>query len=199
VKPHQILDAVEALYKRCSGGYAVVAMIIGYGIVAFRDPHGIRPLVLGIRETPNGVEHMVASESVALDAVGFELERDILPGEAVFIDKRGFLHSRQTSARKGYTPCIFEFVYFARPDSRVFGGSVDRARRALGRRLALEHPAPRAELVFSVPDSSNSAALGFAEESGLRYGLKLPGVMVPLGEGFPQRERCLKELAIFNG
>jgi amidophosphoribosyltransferase len=80
LKPHQILDAVEALYKRCSGGYAVVVMIIGYGIVAFRDPHGIRPLVLGIRETAQGVERMVASESVALDAVGFELERDILPG-----------------------------------------------------------------------------------------------------------------------
>ncbi len=116
-------------------------MIIGYGIVAFRDPHGIRPLVLGIRETPNGVEHMVASESVALDAVGFELERDMLPGEAVFIDKRGYLHSRQTTARRGYTPCIFEFVYFARPDSIIDNLSVYKARAAHGREARREDPA----------------------------------------------------------
>jgi amidophosphoribosyltransferase len=173
VKPHQILDAVEALYKRCSGGYAVVAMIIGYGIVAFRDPHGIRPLVLGIRETPNGVEHMVASESVALDAVGFELERDILPGEAVFIDKRGFLHSRQTSARKGYTPCVFEFVYFARPDSIIDNLSVYKARLRMGEKLAdkilRERPEHDIDVVIPIPDTSRTAAMQVAIGLGVKY------------------------------
>jgi amidophosphoribosyltransferase len=173
VKPQQILDAVEALYKRCSGGYAVVAMIIGYGIVAFRDPHGIRPLVLGIRETPNGVEHMVASESVALDAVGFELERDILPGEAVFIDKRGYLHSRQTSARVGYTPCIFEFVYFARPDSIIDNLSVYKARMRMGEKLAAKilrvRPDHDIDVVIPIPDTSRTAAMQVAQGLGVKY------------------------------
>jgi amidophosphoribosyltransferase len=173
VNPQQILDAVEALYKRCSGGYAVVAMIIGYGIVAFRDPHGIRPLVLGIRETPNGVEHMVASESVALDAVGFELERDILPGEAVFIDKRGYLHSRQTSARVGYTPCIFEFVYFARPDSIIDNLSVYKARMRMGERLAAKiqrvRPDHDIDVVIPIPDTSRTAAMQVAQGLGVKY------------------------------
>jgi amidophosphoribosyltransferase len=173
LKPQQILDAVEALYKRCSGGYAVVAMIIGYGIVAFRDPHGIRPLVLGIRETPNGIEHMVASESVALDAVGFELERDILPGEAVFIDKRGYLHSRQTSARRGYTPCIFEFVYFARPDSSIDNISVYKARLRMGEKLADKilrvRPDHDIDVVIPIPDTSRTAAMQVAHGLGVKY------------------------------
>jgi amidophosphoribosyltransferase len=173
LKPHQILDAVEALYKRCSGGYAVVAMIIGYGIVAFRDPHGIRPLVLGIRETPNGVEHMVASESVALDAVGFEMERDVLPGEAIFIDKRGYLHSRQTSARRGYTPCIFEFVYFARPDSIIDNLSVYKARLRMGETLAdkilRERPDHDIDVVIPIPDTSRTAAMQVANGLGVKY------------------------------
>ena len=173
LKPQQILDAVEALYKRCSGGYAVVAMIIGYGIVAFRDPHGIRPLVLGIRETPNGVEHMVASESVALDAVGFELERDVLPGEAVFIDKRGYLHSRQTSARRGYTPCIFEFVYFARPDSIIDNLSVYKARLRMGEKLAAKilrvRPDHDIDVVIPIPDTSRTAAMQVAQGLGVKY------------------------------
>ena len=173
LKPQQILDAVEALYKRCSGGYAVVAMIIGYGIVAFRDPHGIRPLVLGIRETSNGVEHMVASESVALDAVGFELERDILPGEAVFIDKRGYLHSRQTSARRGYTPCIFEFVYFARPDSIIDNLSVYKARLRMGEKLAEKilrvRPDHDIDVVIPIPDTSRTAAMQVAHGLGVKY------------------------------
>src|SRR5512134_1602702 len=173
VKPHQILDAVEALYKRCSGGYAVVAMIIGYGIVAFRDPYGIRPLVLGIRETPNGIEHMVASESVALDAVGFELERDVLPGEAVFIDKRGYLHSRQTSARRGYSPCIFEFVYFARPDSIIDNLSVYKARLRMGEKLAAKilrvRPDHDIDVVIPIPDTSRTAAMQVAQGLGVKY------------------------------
>jgi amidophosphoribosyltransferase len=173
LKPDQILDAVEALYKRCSGGYAVVAMIIGYGVVAFRDPHGIRPLVLGVRETAKGVERMVASESVALDAVGFELERDVLPGEAVFIDKRGFLHSRQTSARRGYTPCIFEFVYFARPDSIIDNLSVYKARMRMGEKLADKilrvRPDHDIDVVIPIPDTSRTAALQVATRLGVKY------------------------------
>jgi amidophosphoribosyltransferase len=173
LKPDEILDAVEALYKRCSGGYAVVAMIIGYGVVAFRDPHGIRPLVLGVRETANGVERMVASESVALDAVGFELERDVLPGEAVFIDKRGFLHSRQTSARRGYTPCIFEFVYFARPDSIIDNLSVYKARMRMGEKLADKilrvRPDHDIDVVIPIPDTSRTAALQVATRLGVKY------------------------------
>ena len=173
LKPQQILDAVEALHKRCSGGYAVVAMIIGYGIVAFRDPHGIRPLVLGIRETPNGVEHMVASESVALDACGFELERDVLPGEAVFIDKRGYLHSRQTTARRGYTPCIFEFVYFARPDSIIDTLSVYKARLRMGEKLAAKilrvRPDHDIDVVIPIPDTSRTAAMQVAQGLGVKY------------------------------
>jgi amidophosphoribosyltransferase len=173
LKPQQILDAVEALYKRCSGGYAVIAMIIGYGIVAFRDPHGIRPLVLGIRETPNGVEHMVASESVALDAVGFEHERDVLPGEAVFIDKRGYLHSRQTSARRGYTPCVFEFVYFARPDSIIDNLSVYKARLRMGEKLADKilrvRPDHDIDVVIPIPDTSRTAAMQVAHGLGVKY------------------------------
>jgi amidophosphoribosyltransferase len=173
LKPQQILDAVEALYKRCSGGYAVVVMIIGVGLVAFRDPFGIRPLVLGIRETPNGVEHMVASESVALDAGGFELERDVLPGEAVFIDKRGYLHSRQTSARRGYTPCIFEFVYFARPDSIIDNLSVYKARLRMGEKLAAkilrERPEHDIDVVIPIPDTSRTAAMQVAQGLGIKY------------------------------
>jgi amidophosphoribosyltransferase len=173
LNPQQILDAVEALYKRCSGGYAVVAMIIGYGVVAFRDPHGIRPLVLGMRETPNGVEHMVASESVALDAVGFELERDVLPGEAIFIDKRGYLHSRQTSARRGYTPCIFEFVYFARPDSIIDNLSVYKARLRMGEKLAAKilrvRPDHDIDVVIPIPDTSRTAAMQVAQGLGVKY------------------------------
>jgi amidophosphoribosyltransferase len=173
VKPQQILDAVEALYKRCSGGYAVVAMIIGYGIVAFRDPFGIRPLVLGIRETPNGVEHMVASESVALDAVGFEVERDVLPGEAIFIDKRGYLHSRQTAARRGYKPCIFEFVYFARPDSIIDSISVYKARLRMGEKLAAKilrvRPDHDIDVVIPIPDTSRTAAMQVAQGLGVKY------------------------------
>jgi amidophosphoribosyltransferase len=173
LRPQEILDAVEALYKRCSGGYAVVAMIIGYGIVAFRDPHGIRPLVLGVRETPNGVERIVASESVALDALGFEVERDILPAEAVYIDKRGFLHSRQSTARAGYTPCIFEFVYFARPDSIIDNLSVYKARMRMGDKLAKkilrDRPNHDIDVVIPIPDTSRTAAMQVAHRLGVKY------------------------------
>jgi amidophosphoribosyltransferase len=129
--------------------------------------------VLGVRETANGVERMVASESVALDAVGFELERDVLPGEAVFIDKRGLLHSRQSSARRGYTPCIFEFVYFARPDSIIDNLSVYKARMRMGEKLADKilrvRPDHDIDVVIPIPDTSRTAALQVATRLGVKY------------------------------
>src|SRR5690606_1147271 len=120
-----------------------------------------------------GVERMVASESVALDAVGFELERDILPGEAVFIDKRGFLHTRESSVRAGYTPCIFEYVYFSRPDSIIDGISVYKARMRMGEKLAekilRERPDHDIDVVIPIPDTSRTAALQVANALGVKY------------------------------
>ncbi|MDP7418933.1 MAG: class II glutamine amidotransferase, partial [Gammaproteobacteria bacterium] len=117
--PEAVFAAVAGVHRRCRGGYAVVVMIIGHGLVAFRDTHGIRPICLGRREADNGNDYMVASESVAMDALGFEVERDIEPGEAVFIQADGTLHQQQCMPRAGYTPCLFEYVYFARPDSII--------------------------------------------------------------------------------
>ena len=134
--PEQIFDAIEAVHRRCSGGYAVVAMIVGVGIVAFRDPHGIRPLIMGKRETADGDAYMVASESVALNVLQFDVLRDVRPGEAVFIEEAGVLHSRDYSGPTHYAPCIFEFVYFARPDSIIDKLSVYKARLRMGEQLA---------------------------------------------------------------
>ena len=149
------------------GAYSLVAAI-GRTLIAARDPRGWRPLVMG---RLNGAV-VFASETCALDIVGAVAEREVAPGEIVVVDDAG-VQVLQALEPKPTRKCVFEYVYFARPDSRVFGGSVDRARRALGRQLAKEHPAPTADLVFSVPDSSNSAALGFAEVSGLPYELAL--------------------------
>lgn len=171
--PDVILKAVESVHRRCSGGYAVVAMIIGYGIVAFRDPHGIRPVVLGVRETERGVERMVASESVALDALGFDVEHDIRPGEAVFIDTGGAAHSRESAEPAGYSPCIFEFVYFARPDSIIDRLSVYKARLRMGEQIAAKilrlRPDHDIDVVIPVPDTSRTAAVQVAHELGLKY------------------------------
>jgi amidophosphoribosyltransferase len=156
----------EALHG-VEGAYSLV---IGFGntLVAARDPRGWRPLVMG---RLNGTV-VFASETCALDIVGARYEREVEAGEIIAVDATG-VRSTQPLPKKPLSRCVFEYVYFARPDSRVFGGSVDRARRALGRRLAQEHPAPSADLVFAVPDSSNSAALGFAEASGIPYELAL--------------------------
>ncbi|HEY5623956.1 MAG TPA: amidophosphoribosyltransferase, partial [Gammaproteobacteria bacterium] len=171
--PDAILEAVDAVHDRCSGGYAVVAMIIGYGIVAFRDPHGIRPVVLGVRETENGVERMIASESVALDALGFDVERDVRPGEAVFIDVEGRMFSRDYSGETSYSPCIFEFVYFARPDSIIDNLSVYKARLRMGEQLAAkilrERPDHDIDVVIPIPDTSRTAAVQVAHELGVKY------------------------------
>src|SRR5690349_12908314 len=129
-----VFAALSAVYRRCRGGYAVIAMIIGHGVLGFRDPNGIRPLVLGRRETPKGPEWMLASESVALDMLGFKLVRDVAPGEVVYIDVHGRLHSQVCVATARHAPCIFEYVYFARPDSLIDNISVHRARMRMGDR-----------------------------------------------------------------
>jgi amidophosphoribosyltransferase len=168
-----VFAAVTALYRRCRGGYAVVAMVIGHGILGFRDPNGIRPLVLGSRETPKGLEYMLASESVALDMLGFKILRDIAPGEAVFIDEAGRLHTQQCVATVGHTPCIFEYVYFARPDSIIDNVSVQRARMRMGDRLADKirrlRPDHDIDVVIPIPDTSRTAALQLAQGLGLKF------------------------------
>ncbi|HVH38491.1 MAG TPA: amidophosphoribosyltransferase [Gemmatimonadaceae bacterium] len=150
------------------GAYSLLVMI-GDTLVAARDPYGWRPLVMG----KLGDAVVFASETCAMDIVGATTEREVQPGEIVAVAPDGSVRSIQRPPAPDLHRCVFEYVYFARPDSRVFGGSVDRARRALGRKLAQEHPVPGADFVFSVPDSSNSAALGFAEETGLPYELAL--------------------------
>ncbi len=158
---------LAAALSAVEGAYSLVG-IIGDTLLAARDPRGWRPLVMG--DVDGAI--VFASESCALDIVNATAIREVAPGEIIAVDASG-MRSIFPFERKQSTRCVFEYVYFARPDSRVFGGSVDRARRALGRRLALEMPAPTAELVFAVPDSSNSAALGFAEQSHLPYELAL--------------------------
>ncbi|MCK5092581.1 MAG: class II glutamine amidotransferase, partial [Gammaproteobacteria bacterium] len=136
INAEDVFDAVAGVHKRCRGGYVGVAMIAGYGIVGFRDPYGIRPIVFGKRTTDLGDEYMIASESVALDALGFELIRDIAPGEAVLIDTKGKLYTRQCVDNPVYSPCIFEYVYLARPDSIIDNVSVYKARLRMGEKLA---------------------------------------------------------------
>ena len=168
-----IFRAVAGVHRRCKGAYAAVALIIGYGIVAFRDPYGIRPVAFGRRETDAGPEYMIASESVALDALGFELVRDLDPGEAVFIDTAGRVHARQCAEHPHRCPCIFEFVYLARPDSILDDVSVYKARLRMGERLAskilrewYEHDI---DVVIPVPDTSRTAALPLAYRLGVKY------------------------------
>lgn len=171
--PDQVFDAVAALHKRCRGGYAVAAMIIGHGIVAFRDPNGIRPLVIGSRETDLGTEYMVASESVALDVLQFRRLRDVLPGEAIFIHNDGTLLSREYAGARGYSPCIFEFVYFARPDSIIDNLSVYKARLRMGEQLAgqivREWPDHDIDVVIPIPDTSRTSAMQVAHHLGVKY------------------------------
>jgi amidophosphoribosyltransferase len=161
-------EQVSEALSRLTGAFSVV-ITVGQTLYAARDPWGYRPLCLG--RLPDG-GWMVASESCALDLVGATFVRDIEPGEMIRIQDQELWSLRSVTAERRPQPCIFELVYFARPDSLVWGESVDRARRAFGRQLAREHPAD-ADIVFSVPDSSNSAALGYAEESGIPYELGL--------------------------
>ncbi|MCW8882097.1 MAG: amidophosphoribosyltransferase [Sedimenticola sp.] len=173
IDENDVFKAVAAVHKRARGGYAAVAMIIGYGLVAFRDPHGIRPIVFGKRETDQGTEYMVASESVALDSQDFERVRDIAPGEAIFIDMNGKLHSCVCAANTEHTPCIFEFVYFARPDSIIDNIFVHKARSRMGSKLASKinriWPDHDIDVVIPIPDTSRTAALALATALGVEY------------------------------
>ncbi len=169
----QVFDAVEALHKRCSGGYAVVALIVGHGIVAFRDPNGIRPLVLGKREVAGGHDYMVASESVALDVLQYDRVRDLKPGETIYIENGGTLHSREHRGEIQHTPCIFEYVYFARPDSILDDISVYKARLRMGEELAgkivRDFPEHDIDVVIPIPDTSRTSALQVAYHLGVKY------------------------------
>jgi amidophosphoribosyltransferase len=171
--PEQVFGAAEAVHRRCRGGYAVVAMIVGFGIVAFRDPNGIRPLVLGRRESEDGSEYVVASESVALDILQFERVRDVQPGEALYIENGGRLHSKTLEGQHRRTPCIFEYVYFARPDSILDDISVYKARLRMGEELAgkivREFPDHDIDVVIPIPDTSRTAALQVAYHLGVKY------------------------------
>jgi amidophosphoribosyltransferase len=173
VNENDIFKAITSVHRRCRGAYAVVAMIIGYGLVGFRDPYGIRPVAFGKRETDRGDEYIIASESVAIESLGFKVVRDILPGEAVFIDMEGKLHVRQCAENAVYSPCIFEHVYFARPDSTVDDISVYRARMRMGEFLARKierHWASHdIDVVIPIPDTSRTAGLQLANDLGLKY------------------------------
>ena len=171
--PDQIFHAAEGIYRRCRGGYAVVALIMNTGVVGLRDPCGIRPLVIGAREIDGKREHMIASESVALDIAGFKLLRDVQPGEAVFIDLEGGLHTRQCVPAERHSPCIFEYVYFARPDSIIDDISVYKARLRMGEALAdsiiAQRPDHDIDVVIPVPDTSRTSALPLAHRLGVKY------------------------------
>lgn len=166
-----IFSAISQVHKRCKGAYAVVAMISGHGLVAFRDPFGIRPLVLGSRLTDRGVEYMIASESVALSVLGYDRIRDIQPGEAVYIESEGKLHTQQCAEAPAYRPCIFEHVYLARPDSMIDDVSVYRARLRMGEKLAAkilrEWPDHDIDVVIPIPDTSTTSAMQLAQRLGL--------------------------------
>jgi amidophosphoribosyltransferase len=162
--PDHIFKAVAGVHARARGGYACIALILGYGLLAFRDPHGIRPLVLGERVTPEGREYMVASESVALDILGFEILRDVAPGEAVFIGLDGKLSTRRCAEGAVHAPCIFEYVYLARPDSMIEDVSVYKARLRMGEKLAAkilrERPDHDIDAVIPIPDTSRTSEAG---------------------------------------
>jgi amidophosphoribosyltransferase len=168
-----VFRALETVFRRCRGGYAVVMLIVGYGVAGFRDPHGIRPLVLGKRETPRGLEWMLASESVALDMAGFTLVRDVGPGEAIYVDMQGRLHAKQCAPAETHTPCIFEYVYFARPDSIIDNISVHKARMRMGEKLAEKiqrlRPDHDIDVVIPIPDTSRTSALQLALSLGVKY------------------------------
>src|SRR5690606_22136703 len=168
-----VFRAVAAVHKRVRGAYAVVAEIAGYGILGFRDPYGIRPLCYGVAETDAGPEYMIASESVALEGTGFRLVRDVQPGEAIFIDLDGNFQSRQCAEAPSLNPCIFEYVYFARPDSLIDGVSVYDARLRMGEYLAetiARQPwASEIDVVMPIPETSRPSAMQLAMKLGLSY------------------------------
>ena len=174
--PDAIFTAVAGVHRRAKGAYAIVAMIAGYGLLAFRDPNGIRPLIIGKHESQEdggGVEFMVASESVALDTLGFEIMRDVAPGEAILIDTSGNFFNRQCAPNASLHPCIFEYVYLARPDSVIDGISVYETRSLMGRSLAAkikrDMPDIQIDVVVPIPDTSRPSAVEVAQVLGVKY------------------------------
>jgi amidophosphoribosyltransferase len=173
LSPQALFAAVAAVHKRVKGSYAVIALIAGHGLLAFRDPFGIRPLAIGQLQTDEGLEYMVASESVAIEGTGRHVLRDVAPGEAVFIDVEGRLHTQQCAAHPTLHPCIFEFVYLARPDSVLDGISVYQARLNLGETLAQRvistMPPNEIDVVIPIPESSRPSAMQLAQKLGKPY------------------------------
>ncbi len=173
LKVDDVFTAVAGVHRRCKGAYAVVAMIAGYGLLAFRDPNGIRPLVIGRLDTPEGPEWIVASESVAIEAMGYQVVRDVAPGEAILVDSRGELFCRNCAPTASFTPCIFEFVYFARPDSVMDGTSIYESRLRMGEFLAekikRDFSHLKIDVVVPIPDTSRPSALQLAFKLGLNY------------------------------
>ncbi len=168
-----IFATVAAVHRRCRGAYAVIGMIVGRGVFAFRDPLGIRPAVIGQRVTATGIEYAIASESVALQGLGFTLMRDIAPGEAVYIDTQGNLHTQQCAQNPVLSPCIFEYVYLARPDSIIDNISVYKSRLRMGetlaRRILQKRPDHDIDVVIPIPDTSRTSALEVAFHLGVKY------------------------------
>lgn len=173
INEKDIFTSITQVHKRVRGAYAAVGMIPGYGIFGFRDPNGIRPLILGKRTTNGGTKHMLASESVALTALGYEITRDIAPGEAIVIDRQGNIFTQQCSSVSKYSPCIFEFVYFARPDSVIDNISVYKSRLRMGQKLAQrireQWADEKIDVVIPIPDTSRVSALQLAQKLGVKY------------------------------
>ncbi|MET3116472.1 amidophosphoribosyltransferase [Undibacterium sp. GrIS 1.8] len=171
--PQSMFRAVSMLHRRVRGSYAVVAQIAGYGLLAFRDPFGIRPLCIGLSHTENGVEYMIASESVALDGLGFKFLRDVEPGEAIFIDLDGKMYNEQCADNPTLNPCAFEYVYLARPDSIIDGASVYLTRLKMGEYLAdkvrNQFRDGEIDVVMPIPDSSRPSAMELAMKLNLDY------------------------------
>ena len=173
LSPATVFDAVRAVHRRLKGSYAVVALIAGHGLLAFRDPYGIRPLSFGESGSPESPEVMIASESVAIEGTGHQVSRDVAPGEAIFIDLQGRIHAQQCADEPVLRPCMFEYVYLARPDSIMDGVSVYQARLNLGESLAQRVistiPPNEIDVVIPIPESSRPSAMQLAQRIGKPY------------------------------
>ncbi|MCK5384335.1 MAG: amidophosphoribosyltransferase [Alphaproteobacteria bacterium] len=172
--PEVLFKAMKRLYKRCNGAYAAVGMLAGYGMFGFRDPNGIRPLIYGSHKNKDGTtDYMIASESVALDALGFKIERDVKPGEIIYIDQNGNFHSKVCDDSRTAAPCIFEYVYLARPDSVIEGSLVYKTRVRMGKYLAekimREFPDNDIDVVIPIPESSHPSAVELANTMGIKF------------------------------
>ena len=173
MSPAAVFDAVRQVHRRIKGSYAVVSLIAGHGLLAFRDPYGIRPLSFGEGGTPESPEVMIASESVAIEGTGHKVSRDVAPGEAIFIDLQGKIHAQQCADNPVLKPCMFEYVYLARPDSIMDGVSVYQARLNLGETLAQRVistiPPNEIDVVIPIPESSRPSAMQLAQRIGKPY------------------------------